>query len=311
MQPSGIDFLDPFATQTNLHLEKTSFFSVLAHDALCHPRCSCDITLMPACSPHDLRPAVSSEQVSTHSVNEYTFLQYVNMRLVSVLLEDSDFSGDQDSNGMGDSESGNRTVRTTGDGDAVYVQVTFTMGSQYQPNLLSCGLIPLDSVHAGLGTFFTEVDTAGKMELVCDGYYDDMLDSDNLGLTYNTNQDTKETFETRIDQSCGPNSDVCLSPESTPDSFVSFNIPLGFDVLDGMASSDLSKNVFVSFVVNALDTDSNVGGSASPTPNQGDDPMQMKTTLTASIPIVAGGINIFCDGVTAKTDLKDVANVDV
>eukprot|EP00961_Rhodomonas_salina_P026180 353652-Rhodomonas_salina.1 len=31
----------------------------------------------------------------------------------------------------------------------------------------------------------------------------------------------------------------------------------------------------------------------------------MKTTLTASIPIVAGGVNIFCDGFTAKTDLKD------
>jgi len=275
-KPSGIDFLDPFATQANLHLEKTSFFSV-----------------------------------STHGVNAYTFLEYVNMRLVSVLIEDSDFSGDQDSNGNGDSQSGNRTVRTSGAGDAVYVQVTFTMGSQYQPNRLSGGLVPLDSVRAGLGTFFAGVDSAGRMEHVCDGYYDSMLDSDNLGLTYNANQDTKENFEKRIAQPCGPKSNMCLSPESTPDSFVSFNIPLGFDVLDGMASSDLSNNVFVSFVVNALDTDSNVGGSAGPTPNEGDDPTQMKTTLTASIPIVAGGINIFCDGVTAKTDLKDVANVDI
>eukprot|EP00961_Rhodomonas_salina_P119277 1605065-Rhodomonas_salina.1 len=37
----------------------------------------------------------------------------------------------------------------------------------------------------------------------------------------------------------------------------------------------------------------------------------MKTTLSASIPVVAGGINIFCDGITAKTDLKDVANADI
>lgn len=40
---------DTFATQVNLHLEKTSFFSV-----------------------------------STHGTNDYTFLQYVNVRLVAV-----------------------------------------------------------------------------------------------------------------------------------------------------------------------------------------------------------------------------------
>eukprot|EP00961_Rhodomonas_salina_P093416 1257196-Rhodomonas_salina.1 len=39
----------------------------------------------------------------------------------------------------------------------------------------------------------------------------------------------------------------------------------------------------------------------------------MKTTLSASVPVVRGGINIFCDGITAKTDLrvKDVANVHI
>eukprot|EP00961_Rhodomonas_salina_P031693 427301-Rhodomonas_salina.1 len=37
----------------------------------------------------------------------------------------------------------------------------------------------------------------------------------------------------------------------------------------------------------------------------------MKTTLLASIPVVDGGVNIFCDGITAKTDLKDVADMDL
>jgi len=91
---------------------------------------------------------------------------------------------------------------------------------------------------------------------------------------------------------------------------VSFNIPLGFEVFDNQASSDLSNNIFVDFVVNVVDTVArDAAGTAAP--NEGGAPWQMKTTLTASIPIVAGGINIFCDGYTAKTDLKDVANVDI
>merc|ERR1711906_19338 len=37
----------------------------------------------------------------------------------------------------------------------------------------------------------------------------------------------------------------------------------------------------------------------------------MRTTLSAPIPIVQGGINIFCDGIAAKTDLREVADVDI
>lgn len=90
------------------------------------------------------------------------------------------------------------------------------------------------------------------------------------------------------------------------DQFVSFNIPLGEEYFDGEATADLSQNVFVSMVIDAIDSDAVNGmGDAA---NAGGDARQMKTTLTASIPIVDGGVNIFCDGVTAKTDLKDVVS---
>lgn len=91
---------------------------------------------------------------------------------------------------------------------------------------------------------------------------------------------------------------------SVPDQFVSFNVPLGKEVFED-PSNDLSNNIFVHLVINAVDT------VAAGTPNNGDDPKQVKTTLSASIPIVTGGVHVFCDGVTAKTDLKDVANADV
>eukprot|EP00961_Rhodomonas_salina_P080561 1083852-Rhodomonas_salina.1 len=61
-----------------------------------------------------------------------------------IYTEDTDFSGETP--GMGDSESTDRTVRTDSTGNANYVQVTFTMGPQYQPNTLGgSDLIPLDS----------------------------------------------------------------------------------------------------------------------------------------------------------------------
>eukprot|EP00961_Rhodomonas_salina_P195075 2633713-Rhodomonas_salina.3 len=88
---TGLAVLDTFATQTNIHLEKTSFFSV-----------------------------------STHGVNEYTFLEYVNMRLVMILDEDKDFSGQPVADGLGDDESADRTVRTVRDGNAAYIQVPLT-----------------------------------------------------------------------------------------------------------------------------------------------------------------------------------------
>lgn len=46
-RPTGKAVLDSMATQVNIHLEKTNFFSV-----------------------------------STHGTNDYTFLEYVNMRLI-------------------------------------------------------------------------------------------------------------------------------------------------------------------------------------------------------------------------------------
>eukprot|EP00961_Rhodomonas_salina_P105114 1415656-Rhodomonas_salina.3 len=75
-------------------------------------------------------------------------------------------------------------------------------------------------------------------------------------------------------------------------------------------NKELSENIFVSMVINAVDL---VAKAAAGTalPNQGGAPWQMKTTLTASIPVIEGGINIFCDGLTAKTDLKDVADADI
>jgi len=276
-RPTGLKILDTFATQTNIHLEKTSFFSV-----------------------------------STHGVNEYTFLEYVNMRLVQILDEDADFSGDAvDTNGNGDDEAADRTVRTDTAGNAAYVQVTFTMGPQYQPNMQSGGLIPLDSVRAGMGTFFDEVNAAGKLEHLCQEY-DDATDNEAIGLTYDggsgNSRGEKGTYNLLVGQPCGPQASMCASPDTVPDQFVSFNIPLGFEVFDGQASNDLSNNIFVDFVVNAVDTDAKDNDA---NPNAGQRPWQMKTTLSASIPIVAGGLNIFCDGFTAKTDLKDVANVDI
>jgi hypothetical protein len=85
LSPTGTYVLDTFATQTAIHLEKTSFFSV-----------------------------------STHGTNDYTFLEYVNMRLVAVYEEDTDFSGAD--------ESGLTTVRTDKTGAAHFIQVTFTLG---------------------------------------------------------------------------------------------------------------------------------------------------------------------------------------
>jgi len=252
--------LDSLATQTAIHVEKTSFFSV-----------------------------------STHGVNQYTFLEYVNLRLVAVYEEDGDLSGA--------SEATNRTVRTNPEGAASYVQITFTLGSQYQPNMASGGLIPVDSVRAGTGTFFDEVDEAGGMQQVC-SVFDAAPPSAEVGLAGYS--DAKSKFMGLVGQGCGPQASMCTTPGSLPDKFVSYNIPLGFEVFANKASGDLSGNIFVDLVVNALDTDPSTGGGAGPTPNEGDDPMQMKTTLTASIPIVAGGINIFCDDLTAKTDLKDV-----
>eukprot|EP00961_Rhodomonas_salina_P151667 2041458-Rhodomonas_salina.1 len=130
------------------------------------------------------------------------------MRLVMILNEDADNSGA--------SEAGDRTVRTNRTGNAAYVQVTFTMGEQYQPNLDSGGLVPLDSVRAGMGTFFDDVNLAGGLEHLCVEYVEANATIDeSFGLTGYTGG--KDTYNTLVGQTCGPQSAICASPTSVPD----------------------------------------------------------------------------------------------
>jgi len=254
-KPTSNQVLDAAAYQAAIHLEKTSFFTV-----------------------------------STHGVNDYTFLEYVNLRLVAIYAEDTDPTETVDENGI-------RTSRTNSSGAAHYVQVTFTLGAQYQP--IETGLIPLDSVRVGKGGFFQSAEPSFLHP--CSLY------------AANSPAFPRATFDSRLpqtdgSQACAPRAAMCVNPATIPDQFVSFNVPLGIDWLPA-ASTDLSANVFVDMVVSAIDQTQIAVAAASP--NAGAPPEQMKTTLTASIPVVAGGVNIFCDGITAKTDLKDVANADI
>eukprot|EP00286_Rhodomonas_abbreviata_P027165 CAMPEP_0181304788 /NCGR_PEP_ID=MMETSP1101-20121128/9353_1 /TAXON_ID=46948 /ORGANISM="Rhodomonas abbreviata, Strain Caron Lab Isolate" /LENGTH=1307 /DNA_ID=CAMNT_0023410601 /DNA_START=14 /DNA_END=3937 /DNA_ORIENTATION=- len=272
-RPTGLETVDTMATQTALHMEKTSFFSV-----------------------------------STHGTNDYTFLEYVNLRLVSVLDQDTDTS---------DETAGETTsdmLFTDGTDSAVYVQVTFTLGSQYRPNENE-GLIPLTSVRTGKGDFMSTVD--GIMDHSCAqwakgaGSTQDFTTSPSYPAFSGYSDFAQQTtFETRLAQTCAPGGSMCEGPlleADLPDQFVSFNIPLGIDYLgvdQSDASPDLSMNVFVDMVISAVD---NTASVVAGDPNEGGAAQQMKTTLTASIPVVDGGVNLFCDGVVAKTDLKDVA----
>jgi len=255
-KPTGITFLDSAAYQVAIHLEKTSFFSV-----------------------------------STHGTNDYTLLQYVNLRLVAIYDEDTDPTESE-------AENGDRSSRTNSTLAAHYLQVTFTLGTQYQPNQNS-GIIPLDSVRVGKGEFYTSPESG--FTHTCSLY------------TSNSPDFPRETFDSRLpqpdgSQSCAPPAVMCHSPPSTPDHFVAFNVPLGIDWLPS-ASASLASNVFLDMIVSVVDQEQI--GVPNASPNAGAPPEQMKTTLTASISVVEGGINIFCDGITAKTDLKDVANADI
>merc|ERR1711966_362951 len=73
--------LESLATQQAIHLEKTNFFSV-----------------------------------STHGTNDYTFLEYVNLRLVAIYDEDTDFSD-------GTGETTSNEIRTDSTKQAQYVQL--------------------------------------------------------------------------------------------------------------------------------------------------------------------------------------------
>eukprot|EP00961_Rhodomonas_salina_P058840 790430-Rhodomonas_salina.1 len=152
--------------------------------------------------------------------------------LIAIYTQDINFSGLD--------EASNRTVRTNSSGNANYVQVTFTMGATYSPNPDSGGLIPMDSVRAGRGTFFSTT----TLEHLCDMYDEgnDTEGGDNVGLSGYT--DEIFAFNQMVQQACGPKSAMCASPTSVPDQFVSFNIPLGFEVFDGQASNNLENNIF-------------------------------------------------------------------
>eukprot|EP00961_Rhodomonas_salina_P234735 3172599-Rhodomonas_salina.1 len=118
------EVLDALASQSALHLEKTSFFSV-----------------------------------STHGVNDYTFLEYINLRLVTIY--NADLNGEEEAD-----EQGTRTTRTNSTNAAQYVQVTFTLGSKYTAH--EDGLVPPSSVRVGKGVFMD--DDATDMFHTCSLY---------------------------------------------------------------------------------------------------------------------------------------------
>eukprot|EP00961_Rhodomonas_salina_P275383 3720321-Rhodomonas_salina.1 len=91
-------------------------------------------------------------------------------------------------------------------------QVTFTLGSKYGVNENS-GLIPLDSVRAGKGTFFDD-----------DGLLHKCLEwTGESGYAFAS----QTAFNTTLLQDCAPSASMCASPAAIPDHFASFNIPLG------------------------------------------------------------------------------------
>eukprot|EP00287_Rhodomonas_sp_CCMP768_P015613 CAMPEP_0196757754 /NCGR_PEP_ID=MMETSP1091-20130531/103827_1 /TAXON_ID=302021 /ORGANISM="Rhodomonas sp., Strain CCMP768" /LENGTH=1517 /DNA_ID=CAMNT_0042106539 /DNA_START=95 /DNA_END=4648 /DNA_ORIENTATION=- len=230
--------------------------------------------------------------VSVIAENDITFLSYVNMRLVDVYNADTEL---QETG----SELTDRTYRTNSSVSAQYLQMTFTLDDErYQPDSLEeeePKIIPLDSVRVSKGDFLSE----DEMHHACMEWNDPSA-SGNQVFT----QAMYDTFFTRINQDCAPRSSMCANPTSIPDQFVSFNVPLGIDWIPPSAA-DLSSNVFVDLVITAELRGSDVTGSAN------DQAEQFKTRLTGSIPVVEGGQNIFCDQITAKTDLVDVANLDL
>eukprot|EP00286_Rhodomonas_abbreviata_P022713 CAMPEP_0181307398 /NCGR_PEP_ID=MMETSP1101-20121128/10856_1 /TAXON_ID=46948 /ORGANISM="Rhodomonas abbreviata, Strain Caron Lab Isolate" /LENGTH=1245 /DNA_ID=CAMNT_0023413607 /DNA_START=113 /DNA_END=3850 /DNA_ORIENTATION=+ len=237
--------------------------------------------------------------VATHGTNDYTFLTYANLRLVEVLNEDLIFSDD---------DATQRFDRTSRFGAAHYVQVTFTLGDAYRPKNYS-DVIPLDSVRAGFGDFMSNTQGKGSMYHSCLEYT--QPDDDNTQFDAATAQAFNRMFPHWEDsngdtvdpgtvgavevQTCAPVPFMCRNQEDIANNFVEFQIPLGMDYLPP-PSGFMDVNVFVSMVIQVenIDPDRTTGEIT-------------KTTLNAAIPVVAGGENIFCDGVTAKADLQDLA----
>jgi hypothetical protein len=256
-RPTNTHILDVATKQIKVTLDKTNFFTV-----------------------------------STVAENDYTFLAYVNLRLVEVYNEDTVRQE------FGDALE-DRTSRTSSAGAAQYLQVTFTLNSpNFQPDTWETGspkIIPLNSVRIGKGTFFEEDD----MHHACVEFT-----APTAGNSVFTSQQDVSDFQDLIAQDCAPNTNMCANPTSIPDSFVSFNIPLGIDWLPG-AADDLSQNVFVDLAITAELSEPQTTAAAN------DQAEQFKTRLTGNVPVVTGGRNIFCDLVTAKTDLVDVADLDL
>jgi len=140
-KPTSSWLIDMAASSVAIHLEKTNFFSV-----------------------------------STHGTNDYTFLEYVNLRLVTVYKEDVVFGGETEDGIDPMKVFGTNFYQTSSEESADYLQVTFTMGSQYSPNMNGApfdgGLIPLASVLAGKGTFASDA----EMEHKCVRYMHDASD---------------------------------------------------------------------------------------------------------------------------------------
>jgi len=278
-KPTGQQVLDSFTKQTNIHLEKTDIMTA-----------------------------------STHGENDYTFLRYINLRLIEVLNEDVTYSDDETASAF------SRTLRFEA---AHYLQVSFTMGPQYRPKA-EMDLIPLDSIRVGYGPFITETRGRGELHHACMQYASPA--SSNLNFK---DQAYKDLFHRRFPhcvsdleemtpagdvpnfasacpentfpvQNCAPDARMCANPQDTPDQFVVFNIPLGIDYLPA-GSMFLDQKVHVSLVVQAENLEGDAPDSAEIT----------KTTLTASVPVIPGGQNIFCDGIIGRSDLNDIARAVV
>jgi len=278
VKPTGgsAGLLDAMASQTAIHLEKTDFFTV----------------------------------TSVHGTNDYSFVFYVNLRLIEVLKEDGDLGENQQTNN--EEQRVERTYRTDENNAAHFVQLTFSLGSQYTP--MNAGtpqaeIIPLDSVRVGIGGAVGDQATQDSFFHTCLEY--ETPSNSNVEFS----QGIKDTFDSRFSwgasdggQQCSPEATMCTNPATIEDQFVNFNIPLGIDWLPEEPDYEdvVDKYVYVHLVVTAEDQDAKSSGMALP--NDGGDPWQMKTTIFAEIPVVAGGRYKYCDAIVAKTDLKDVVN---
>eukprot|EP00961_Rhodomonas_salina_P022941 307656-Rhodomonas_salina.1 len=154
------------------------------------------------------------------------------MRLVSVYTEDADFSGNPTGmsgtgEAIGDDEATDSMVRTDAADNINYLQVrmppclrrslnpgcvTFTLGSQYgvndDPNddPFSSGLIPLNSVRVGRGTFLDDVEAAGQMLQTC-SVYAAGGDTTLVGLgAYAGKTVKKSDFNLAVEQECAAQS---------------------------------------------------------------------------------------------------------